>query len=73
LKEISYIHAEGMRRRTQAWPIALIDETMPVCDAPHSTVFSRNRLKYAGSRGPRRQYHFNDRCKGAAEDHGNRW
>ena len=43
LKEISYIHAEGLpAAEMKHGPIALIDEMMPVvCIAPHDSVFEK--------------------------------
>ena len=54
LKEISYIHAEAIRREMKHGPISLIDEQMPVVTiAPHDHVFEKmiGNIQEAKARG----------------------
>ncbi len=71
LKEISYIHAEGYAAgELKHGPIALIDENMPVVViAPYRPGVREDRLQHAGSRGPRRQHHSDDRRQGRGGSH----
>ena len=72
LKEISYIHAEGLpAAEMKHGPIALINAGMPVVFiAPRGSAVREDSGQHPGSEGPRREDHRRGQRRGRAHSHG---